>query len=139
MTGTAATTVNGGCFCGAIRYAASGECSNTMVCHCQSCRRVAAAPVVAWVTFPGSGFRFTKGRPKEFKSSAQVERTFCPECGTPLTYRHDSHADAIDIATCSLDEPERFAPTHHSWLSHDLRWVKFGDGLPTFREFRPKP
>lgn len=108
-----------------------------MVCYCQSCRRVAAAPVVAWVTFASKDFRFTKGKPTEFRSSAPVARSFCAACGTPLTYRHDSYLDTLDITTCSLDEPERFPPTHHSWLSHDLRWVKFGDGLPSFREFRP--
>ena len=133
------TKVTGGCYCGAVRYEADGACSNTMVCHCQSCRRVAAAPVVAWVTFPASTFRFTAGQPKTFKSSAKVVRAFCPDCGTPLTYQHDTYVDAIDVATCSLDEPERFPPTHHSWLAHDLHWVKFGDGLPTFREFRPQP
>ena len=132
------TKVAGGCFCGAVRYEASGECSNTMVCHCQSCRRVAAAPVVAWVTFPSQGFRFTKGTPKEFRSSAPVLRTFCSSCGTPLSYHHDKHPDALDITTASLDEPERFPPTHHSWLGDDLGWVKFGDGLPAFQESRPK-
>jgi hypothetical protein len=93
-----------------VRYEASGACSNSMVCHCRSCRRAAGAPVV---------------------------RTICGACGTPLTYRHESYGDAIDITTCSLDEPERFPPTHHSWLSHDVSWVKFGDGLPAFAEFRP--
>lgn len=108
-----------------------------MVCHCQSCRRVAAAPVVAWVTFQSEGFRFTKGKPVEFRSSPPVLRSFCDTCGTPLTYRHGKHPDTLDITTASLDEPERFPPTHHSWLSHDLRWVKFGDDLPSFQEFRP--
>lgn len=130
--------IEGGCFCGAVRYEANGECSNTMICHCQSCRRVAAAPVVAWVTFPASGFRFTKGKPSEFRSSAPVTRTFCAACGTPLTYRNDKHPDSLDITTASLDEPARFPPTHHSWLGHDLAWVKFGDGLPAFKEFRPR-
>ena len=82
---------------------------------------------------------FTKGEPTEFRSSAPVVRTFCATCGTPLTYRHDKQPDTLDITTCSLDAPERFPPTHHSWLSHDLAWVKFGDGLPTFQEFRPQP
>jgi len=131
--------VTGGCYCGAVRYAASGQCSNTMVCHCQTCRRVAAAPVVAWVTFPAAGFRFTMGKPKTFRSSAQVVRAFCPDCGTPLTYRHDKQSATLDITSCSLDEPERLPPTHHSWLAHDLAWVRFGDGLPTFPAFRPAP
>jgi len=130
--------VKGGCYCGAIRYEADGECTNTMVCHCQSCRRVAAAPVVAWVTFPAQGFRFTKGKPREFRSTAPVLRTFCGDCGTPLTYRNDRHPDTLDITTASLDAPERFPPTHHSWLGDDLAWVKFGDGLPAFQESRPR-
>jgi hypothetical protein len=131
--------IEGGCFCGAVRYFASGKCTNTMVCHCQSCRRVAAAPVVAWVTFSSREFRFTKGKPREFRSTPAVLRSFCGDCGTPLTYRHDKQPGTLDITTASLDEPERFPPTHHSWLANDLRWVKFGDGLPTFQEFRPQP
>jgi hypothetical protein len=30
------------------------------------------------------------------------------------------------------------APTHHSWLSHDIGWVRFGDGLPAFPQSRPR-
>jgi hypothetical protein len=129
--------VTGGCSCGAVRYEARGACSNSMVCHCRSCRRAAGAPVVAWVTFALSGFRFTEGTPAEFRSSRPVVRAFCAACGTPLTYRHDDYADTIDITTCSLDQPERFPPTHHSWLDHDVSWVKFADGLPVFPGSRP--
>lgn len=129
--------VVGGCACGAVRYEAGGACSSSMVCHCRWCRRAAGAPAVPWVTFAKSGFRFTQGSPGEFRSSSPVVRTFCRACGTPLTYRHDDYADAIDITTCSLDEPERFPPTHHSWLSHDVSWVTFGDGLPGYPQSRP--
>src|SRR5262245_66369257 len=88
--GVAMTTnvAEGGCFCGAIRYRVSGSPTNKMVCHCQSCRRVAAAPVVAWVTFPRAQFELLRGEPAAFNSSEPVRRTFCPGCGTPLTYEH---------------------------------------------------
>ena len=129
--------VEGGCFCGKVRYRVKGEPANTMVCHCQTCRRVAAAPVVAWVTFPVSAFQFILGSPSEFSSSAPVRRTFCSACGTPLTYVHSGSPSSIDITTCSLDDPAAFPPTHHSWLSHDIGWVRFGDGLPTFQQSRP--
>ena len=39
--------ITGGCACGAVRYEATGRPSNTMVCHCRTCRRVTGAPVVA--------------------------------------------------------------------------------------------
>jgi hypothetical protein len=131
--------INGGCFCGAIRYRAEVVPSNSMVCHCRTCRRVTGALVVGWLTFPLQSFRFTRGEPDEFSSSPPVLRTFCRQCGTPLTYRHDGSPDSLDVTTATADEPDAYPPTHHSWLSHDLAWVKFGDGLPTHQESRPEP
>ncbi len=128
--------VEGGCVCGAIRYRVSGEPTNSMICHCQTCRRVAASPVVAWVTFPAARFQLLQGHPSDFRSSKPVRRTFCGACGTPLTYEHSASVGFVDVTTCSLDAPEAFPPSHHSWLSHDLGWVRFGDGLPTFQESR---
>jgi len=45
-------------------------------------------------------------------------------------------AQAEHRTTCSLDSPGAFSPTHHSWLSHGVEWVRFGDGLPTFQQWR---
>ncbi len=80
--------IQGGCMCGAVRYSATANPANSMVCHCQSCRRSAASPVVAWVTFAKAEFRFTRGTPREYESSAKVKRRFCGACGSPLTYEH---------------------------------------------------
>jgi hypothetical protein len=51
-------------------------------------------------------------------------------------YEHIDTPDFVDVTTCSLDAPWAFPPTHHSWLSDDIGWVKFGDGLPTFQRSR---
>lgn len=107
-----------------------------MVCHCRSCRRAAGAPVVAWVTFRLPDFSFVRGTAAAFHSSAPVTRTFCPSCGTPLTYVHADRPDEIDVTTVSLDDPAAFPPTHHSWREDSIGWVRFGDGLPTFPTVR---
>lgn len=130
------SVIEGGCLCGAVRYQVTSLPTNSMICHCQTCRKAAASPVVAWVTFVAETFQFTRGRPSEFRSSPAVTRSFCASCGSPLSYRHSHSPSTIDITTCSLDDPERFPPSHHSWLSHDLAWVRFGDGLPAFPEWR---
>ncbi len=127
----------GGCFCGKIRYRASGDATGSMVCHCETCRRITGSPAVGWLTFPKTHFDFTQGRPSEFQSSSPVRRTFCRSCGTPLTYEHSGSPSSLDVTTCSLDDPQTFPPTHHSWLSHGIGWVRFGDGLPSFQESRP--
>ncbi|MBT5434558.1 MAG: hypothetical protein HOI34_13175 [Rhodospirillaceae bacterium] len=38
---------NGGCMCGAVRYAVDGAPMSSIFCHCMSCRRHTGAPVVA--------------------------------------------------------------------------------------------
>jgi len=129
--------LEGGCLCGAVRYQVRGKPTNTMICHCRTCRRATGSPVVAWLTFAKADFEVTTGALAEFRSTPPVRRGFCGTCGTPLTYWHRESPDGIDITTCSLDEPQAFPPTHHSWLSDDVSWIRFGDGLPEFQESRP--
>jgi hypothetical protein len=122
-----------------VRYRIGIRPHGSMVCHCQSCRAISGAPVVAWVSVPIASFAWLQGTPVEYRSSVPVRRQFCGACGTQLTYEHEDSPDEIDITTCSLSDPDAFPPTHHSWLSHDLRWVKFGDGLPTYSKSRYSP
>jgi hypothetical protein len=121
--------IEGGCHCGAVRYAIAAVRAS-MVCHCRTCRRVAGAPVVAWVSVAADDYRVIKGEPAGYSSSPGIARNFCAACGTQLTYA--GVPGEIDVTTASLDAPDAFPPTHHSWLGHDIAWVKFGDGLPSF-------
>ncbi|HEY2107510.1 MAG TPA: GFA family protein, partial [Candidatus Binataceae bacterium] len=98
----------GGCLCGSVRYRVSGNPLTSGICHCRTCRRTGAAPMLPFVTFPFDRFDFTQGKPVDFHSSPLVTRSFCGRCGTPLTYRHQEQAGAIDVMTCSLDNPEAF-------------------------------
>ncbi|MBI1816159.1 MAG: GFA family protein [Deltaproteobacteria bacterium] len=122
--------VEGGCLCGSIRYQGEGEPSNLTLYHCRSCRKATGSPIIAWVTFPASGFSFVSGTPTEYRSSPKVVRAFCAACGTPLTYRHANYPSSVDVTTCSLDDPESFAPTDHTFFSHRLRWLRVNDHLP---------
>lgn len=129
-------TARGGCYCGAVRYEVAGQALNGTICHCADCRRVSGAPCVAWFSVAASRFRVTLGGALEFRSSPSVTRSFCPQCGTPLTYRRDDEADSIDITTCSLDQPELAAPADHTFTHSRLSWLKLADGLPRFRRSR---
>jgi hypothetical protein len=128
--------IQGGCFCRAIRYQATTAPSASMICHCHSCRRIAGAPVVAWVTFSAAQFQYIHGQPAQLQSSPGVRREFCSFCGTHLTYRNDKYPDEVDVTTSTLDEPAAFPPTHHSWMSHNLEWVRFGDHLAAYGQSR---
>jgi hypothetical protein len=115
-----------------VRYALAAEPESSMICHCRTCRAVSGAPVLAWISVAADKFAVTKGAPARYASSANVERQFCARCGAQLTYVGPGYDNVIDVTTASLDDADAFPPTHHSWLSHGLAWLEFGDGLPTF-------
>ena len=101
------------------------------------CRRAAGAPAVPWGTFARSAFSLSRGRIAEYRSSPQVARGFCPECGTSLTYRHERRAAEIDVTLASLDDPGALVPQMHLWVSDKLPWMSIGDGLPQFERGVP--
>ncbi|HJQ82569.1 MAG TPA: GFA family protein [Candidatus Binatia bacterium] len=103
-----------------------------MICHCESCRRAVGAPAVPWLTFPRSRFSFAGDAPAEYRSTPPVVRTFCPRCGTSLTYVHADRPAEIDVTTATLDDAAAFPPTYHAWTSDDVGWVRFADGLPAY-------
>ena len=125
-------TYAGGCFCGAVRYEVSGRAHTLCYCHCESCRRAAGSPAVAWGTFDRSGFRVTRGSMAELKSSPKVVRGFCARCGSCLTYSHEARSTEIDVTLVTLDDAAALAPTMHVWVADKLPWMRIGDGLPQF-------
>ena len=128
----------GGCFCGHVRYVARGTPFNSTVCHCVDCRRAAGSPTVAWFTVRPGELEFTAGEPRRFASSPGAERSFCPQCGTPLTFRHEG-LDEVDVTTCSLDDPDAVPPADHTRFAGKLGWDVPGDTLPRFPGKRPAP
>ena len=128
----AETRYSGRCLCGAVRYDVSGIAANLCFCHCESCRRAAGAPAVAWGTFARQRFRVTRGELAEYRSSPAVTRGFCAGCGSSLTYRHDARPGEIDVTLTTLDDPSAFTPQMHVWVGDKLPWESISDGLPQF-------
>jgi hypothetical protein len=128
--------IEGRCFCGFIRYAADGPSINETNCHCSICRRTSGAAFVSWATVRVTAFRVLSGTPTSFRSSDDGTRTFCPQCGTPLTFRSARSPEEIDVTICSLERPELLPPKDHTHVSSKLRWVVLGDNLPVYEGSR---
>lgn len=125
-------SIEGGCLCRTVRYRVTGEPLATSLCHCRSCRLAAGGPSVAWVILRAEDFAVTAGAPVQFRSSPDVFRTFCGNCGTALTYQGISRTDLVDVTTISLDHPEDFAPDREIWIEDKLPWETLNDTLPHY-------
>ena len=82
--------VEGGCYCGAVRYRSEGEPMMRVQCHCRECQYIAGGAPNFVMGMPESGFAYTKGAGKPFRRkdlANPVTREFCAECGTHLLTR----------------------------------------------------
>lgn len=122
--------LTGGCFCGAIKYRVDGDPGHVTHCHCLDCRRTGATAFVTWVEFDPRAFAYTRGTPGRYATRPGVERTFCTQCGTQLTFQSQEHPSGLDVTVGSLDAPERITPQDHTWSERMLPWIHLDDGLP---------
>jgi hypothetical protein len=124
--------LTGGCFCKFVRYRIDATPFHEANCHCTICRRTSGAAYVTWFSVPVRAFTLMAGEPSSFSSSDHGTRTFCPRCGTPLTFSSRKSGDEIDVTTGSLDEPAKVPPKIDIYVSSKLPWVVLDEDLPSF-------
>ena len=120
---------SGGCQCGAVRYALYAEPTRPHICHCRMCQKALGSFFAPLAIVPNSDFAWTRGEPGTFMSSTVVERGFCKDCGTPLTFRFVER-DNIDITIGSLDDPASQKPEGQYGMESRLPWFSELAGLP---------
>ncbi len=131
MTEPHQTGRRGGCLCGSVRYTVATEPKWTALCHCESCRRAASSPVVAWMGFETEQVGWT-GERRFFQSSEIATRSFCATCGSPMSFESTRWPGEIHLYGASLDAPETFVPQLHCHCDEHLEWLKLSDDLPRF-------
>jgi len=129
----------GRCLCGTVRYECSGPVTPATFCHCESCRRASGAHLVGWATVPKDTYRVTSGSVREYASSPPVLRTFCPVCGSPLTYWNSGSAETLDITIATLEDPGALEPRDHIWMQDACTWDRPADGRAQFLRSRQDP
>ena len=123
----------GGCQCGALRYAFTGELGKASICHCRMCQKAFGSWGAALVDMPLSDFSWTRGEPAIFRSSSIVSRGFCKNCGTPM-FMHDDGDPDIEIAIGTLDNPDNIPPlSKQSAIESRVDWFSTLHTLPEER------
>jgi hypothetical protein len=105
-----------------VRFAITGSLGRASICHCRMCQKAFGNVFAPLVT--AKGLTWTRGAPKHFRSSNKVQRGFCADCGTPLSYEPDGlHPE---IAICALDDPSAVPPVIQVGTESRIAWC---DGL----------
>ncbi|MDE2445469.1 MAG: GFA family protein [Alphaproteobacteria bacterium] len=122
--------VSGGCQCGALRYKVVGPLGSTDLCHCRMCQKAFGSFGAVLTRVPFANFKWTRGKPATFQSSAHVARGFCASCGTPMFMFEDGD-DFIDLATGTLDDPGIVKSlSHQIGIESKVIWFEQLHSLP---------
>lgn len=126
--------LDGGCYCGAVRYHAEGEPMLQAQCHCRECQYITGGSPNTFVAMPIAGFSYTKGAPKQFSRSdlpAPVTREFCAECGTHLVTKSPRLPAAI-VKVGTLDDPAQYTPQMAIFAVDKQAFHQIPEGMPAF-------
>ena len=127
--------LEGGCYCGKVRYVAEGEPMRKGQCHCRECQFMTGGAPNMFLVMPSAGFAYTKGAPKQFTRGDlenPVTREFCPDCGTHLATRPPGRP-VIVVKVGTLDDPKLYGAPQMAIFTIDKQpFHQIPDGLPAF-------
>jgi hypothetical protein len=128
--------LEGGCYCGAVRFKVSGDALFKGQCHCRECQYTSGGAPNMVMGMPEANFAYTKGSPKGFQRSdleKPVTREFCGDCGSPILSKAPSLPGAVLLKVGALDDPSVFGMPQMAIFTIDKQsFHQIPDGIPTF-------
>ena len=131
-------TLTGGCLCGEVRYLCEAEPLWVCHCHCEMCRRHSGAAVATFLGFPAGTVKWLGTEATRYRSSSDVERSFCSNCGSSIGF-HRVHETSLYLG--SFDKPSEIPVdrmlTGHVFYKDRIGWFDTADQWERHREFSP--
>ena len=127
--------MDGGCYCGAVRYQSAGEPMMRAQCHCRECQYITGGGPNFFMMVGADGFVYTKGAPSRFTRSdieRPVTREFCGTCGTHIATRVPGRPMLV-LKVGTLDDPSHFGGPELAIFTIDRQPFHIvGEGIPQF-------
>lgn len=128
--------IEGGCYCGELRFRYSGDPMFKGQCHCRECQYIAGGSVNLVMGLAEAGFSYTSGEPKEFTRSdleTPVTREFCGKCGTHMLAKSKTMPGALMLKVGTLDDPSVFGKADMAIFGIDRQtFHQVPEGVPLF-------
>ncbi len=126
--------IEGGCYCGMVKYQVQLPVKWCAHCHCTQCRHTHAAPLVTWFGVVNHQFQYLKGENDIiwFDSSKEAKRGHCINCGTPLFFIGEKWKDEVHITRESTQADILQKPQLHVFYDRHVDYLALEDKLDKF-------
>lgn len=128
----------GGCVCGAVRYATHGEPERVTVCHCTWCQRRTGSAFGIEVVYRADAVTVTGDTLATYRhvsdeSGRWLDQQFCTRCGANIGFTLEAVPGIRTIAAGTFDDPswitaERYT-FRHVYLRSARPWSRVPDGV----------
>lgn len=115
--------LTGKCLCGKISFSADTDIKLMANCHCTHCRAATGAAYGTLLFIDEDALQIN-GTPKVFKhkadSGSDMEKLFCPDCGSQMFGRNSRRPNTITIRAGVLDQKELVKPGVNVYLDSKI-------------------
>ena len=123
-------TVEGGCFCTAVRFSIDLPSRWCAHCHCSMCRRIHGAGYVTWVGVDSEHFRLLADEQlRWYESSPGARRGSCKICASNMLFESTRWAGETHVALACLDEAIDRKPQAHAYYESHVDWMPLDQAL----------
>ena len=135
-------TIEGGCSCGAVRYALTTAPMVVHCCHCSWCQRETGSAFAVNAVIECDRLTLTQGAveyvmtPSASGKGQEIAR--CPTCRVALwSHYAGSGRKSAFVRVGTMDDPAESPPDVHIFTSTKLPWMVLPHGVLAFAEFYP--
>lgn len=125
----------GGCLCGSVRYEVNRDSVfSAHNCHCLDCQKSTGSGYTTFFLLPAADFLLLSGELKSYQvegsSGGEVERSFCPECGSPIVSSARMAEGIVMVKAGSLDNSDWLTLVSSFWGGTARPWARPDEALP---------
>ncbi len=134
-----ADKLEGGCACGAVRYALERAPMFVHCCHCRDCQRQTGSAFVLNALIETARVAIHCGQaapnPMPTDSGKPHDVFRCTACGTAVWSEYGGIAALRFVRVGTLDRPDALPPDVHIYTRSKLPWVTLPAGVPAFEGY----
>ena len=132
------STIEGGCFCGTVRYRLEGSLEKARACHCSRCRKAFSGASSAYAELsPSSSFEWLSGRDllSVHETGEGWGMGFCSKCGSTLCGLHEGRVHGLTLGCVDGDPGVEIEM--HIFVDSKAPWDHIGGSARQYPENAP--
>ncbi len=132
-------TLEGGCFCGKVRYRLTSAPMFVHCCHCRNCQSQTGSAFVLNALIETDRIEMLSGEPEpttvESGSGHPHDIYRCPDCRTAVWSDYGRRPGLRFVRVGTLDDPAALSPDVHIFTRSKLPWVRLPEDVHSYEVY----